>query len=91
MEQGADSPLLYSRACAINQFHFINRPEKMEFTCRAKFRYRQPDQLVSVLVEGDSVIVEAADFQRAVTPGQYAVLYNGNECLGGGEIDVILG
>ncbi len=90
VEQGADNPLLYSKVCAINRFNFINTPEATEFSCTAKFRYRQPDQRVYVLIEKDSVIIEAENPQRAVTPGQYAVLYNGDECLGGGQIDIIL-
>ena len=61
-----------------------------EFDCTAKFRYRQPDQKVHVYVEGDHVLIEAREKQRAVTPGQYAVLYSGDECLGGGPVDVIL-
>ena len=53
-------------------------PDKKEFDCFAKFRYRQPDQAVKVTAEP----------QRAITPGQYAVLYDADGlCLGGGVID----
>lgn len=56
------------------------------FRCTAKFRYRQGEQGVTVKKEGDGVIVKFDELQRAVTPGQYAVLYDGDRCLGGGVI-----
>lgn len=90
VEQGEDSPKLYSRVCAVGSFSFVNPMDVQEFDCTAKFRYRQPDQKVHVYVEGDHVLIEAREKQRAVTPGQYAVLYSGDECLGGGPVDAIL-
>lgn len=90
VEQGEDSPKLYSRVCAVGSFSFVNPMDVKEFDCTAKFRYRQPDQKVHVYVEGDHALIEAREKQRAVTPGQYAVLYSGDECLGGGPVDVIL-
>lgn len=64
-------------------------PDKKEFDCFAKFRYRQPDQAVKVTVLDDKHIkVDFAEPQRAITPGQYAVLYDVDGlCLGGGVID----
>lgn len=90
VEQGEDSPKLYSRVCAVGSFSFVNPMDVKEFDCTAKFRYRQPDQKVHVYVEGDHVLIEAREKQRAVTPGQYTVLYSGDECLGGGPVDAIL-
>jgi tRNA-specific 2-thiouridylase len=57
------------------------------FSCTAKFRYRQSDQEVQVIPDGAGCLVRFAQPQRAVTPGQWVVLYNGEECLGGGAID----
>ncbi len=90
VEQGEDSPKLYSKVCVINHFSFVNPLDVKEFDCMAKYRYRQPDQRVHVFIEGDKVLIEAYDKQRAVTPGQYAVLYSGDECLGGGPVSAIL-
>ena len=90
VEQGEDSPKLYSKVCVTDHFSFVNPLDEKEFDCTAKFRYRQPDQRVHVFIEGDKVLIEAYDKQRAVTPGQYAVLYSGDECLGGGPVSAIL-
>jgi tRNA-specific 2-thiouridylase len=65
-------------------------PEDRQFKCTAKFRYRQPDQGVAVEVIDDTHIKVVFDQpQRAVTPGQEVVLYQGDVCLGGGTIDTI--
>ncbi|MGI6665211.1 MAG: tRNA 2-thiouridine(34) synthase MnmA [Christensenellaceae bacterium] len=90
VDQGKDSPLLYSSVCLVEDFHFINPIDYKEFDCTAKYRYRQQDQAVHVFVEGNSILVEAKERQRAVTPGQYLVLYSGDECLGGGPVTGIL-
>ena len=64
-------------------------PKEKEFECYAKFRYRQPDQKVRVVIEDDRVVVHFAEKQRAVTPGQYVVFYTETDCLGGGVIEEV--
>ncbi len=87
VSHGDETPL-YSKSCEVSGFNWIPaKPTKKEFTCKAKFRYRQPDQDVLVRVnDDDSLHIEFAEKQRAVTEGQYAVLYDGINCLGGGVI-----
>ena len=90
--QGEDHPLLYSKACTASQATFIADPlpENTPFHLTAKFRYRQPDQPVEVTLRGDKMHIRALTPQRAVTPGQSAVLYQGNVCIGGAVVEQVL-
>lgn len=86
VSHGDESPL-YSAACTAEGVNLIAfEPPAEEFECAAKFRYRQSEQRVRVKVTGDKMNIEFAERQRAVTEGQYAVLYNETSCLGGGVI-----
>ena len=89
--QGEDHPLLYSKACTADQATFVGEPLPENTPCRltAKFRYRQPDQAVTVTRNGDKIYFVYDEPQRAVTPGQSAVIYDGVKCLGGGIIDTV--
>ncbi len=89
--QGEDHPLLYSRGCTAEQATFVGDPLPENTPCRltAKFRYRQPDQPVTVTRTGDPLHFRFDQPERAVTPGQSAVLYDGPVCLGGGIIDAV--
>lgn len=87
--QGEDSPKLYTTRCRASQATWIaGRAPAASFDCTAKYRYRQPDQRVHVEVgEGGELLVTAYEPQRAVTPGQSVVLYDGEVCLGGAIAD----
>ncbi|MBR6186679.1 MAG: tRNA 2-thiouridine(34) synthase MnmA [Clostridia bacterium] len=86
--QGEDHPLLYSRACLAADATFVSTPLPEDVPCRltAKFRYRQADQRVTVTRHQDTLHFVFDEPQRAVTPGQSAVLYENEKCLGGGII-----
>lgn len=88
VDQGHDNPWLQSRRLRSEPAHWIaGAPPAAGFHCRAQVRYRQQDQgcKVEVLDDG-SLEVCFEDNQRAVTPGQSLVLYDGDVCLGGAVI-----
>ena len=87
--QGIDHPTLYANSALIEDVNWIptNRFTGT-FTCTAKFRYRQADTKVSLTwVDKTHLKVTMSTPVRAVTPGQQAVFYDGDICLGGGVID----
>lgn len=89
VEQGDDNDYLYSDQLIASQLNWINPVEK-EFSCTAKFRYRQKDSKVHVTVLGNGKVQVDFDApERAITPGQAVVFYDGDVCLGGGTIETI--
>ncbi len=88
--QGQDHPLLMSRALVTARAHWLAPPSADRFRCTAKIRYRQADQPCEVGVRDDGGLELRFDApQRAATPGQFAVLYDGERCLGGAAIESI--
>ena len=87
--QGHDHPLLFSRALDATDLSWIcGEAPDIPLRCAAKTRYRQPDQPCTITgIEDGHCHVEFERPQRAVTPGQSVVLYEGDICLGGGMID----
>jgi tRNA-specific 2-thiouridylase len=86
--QGHDHPLLSSRALSTGPCNWLVQPGKPEFESAIKVRYRQPDQPCRATLGADGALtVRFGEPQRAVTPGQFAVLYDGDRCLGGGVIE----
>ena len=92
VSHGDETPL-YSRGCRVSGMNFIPFPPREEkFSCYAKFRYRQGEQGVRAVRTGENTLDLFFDVpQRAVTEGQYAVLYDGTQCLGGGVIEETFG
>jgi tRNA-specific 2-thiouridylase len=88
VSQQSDDPLLMSTQITAAPFHWIRRPEPLPSMLQARIRHRQSLQSCRIeQVNGDAVTVVFHQPQRAAVAGQYLVLYDGDECLGGGEID----
>ncbi len=88
--QGEDHPALYSIEAECSDLTWVTEapvPEGVPFECTCKYRYRQTDTPVTAMWQGDRLYLKAQHPQRAVTPGQSAVLYQGEVCLGGGIIE----
>jgi tRNA-specific 2-thiouridylase len=86
--QGHDHPLLLSGGLLTGPAHWLAEPPSQEFACQVKLRYRQADQSARVRLREDGRLeLRFETSQRAVTPGQSCVLYDGDRCLGGAVID----
>ena len=87
VSQDANHPRLMSRTIVTEPFQWIRKPEPLSNELHARIRHRQALQACSAMVRDDGrVEVHFSQAQRAATAGQYLVLYDGAECLGGGEI-----
>jgi tRNA-uridine 2-sulfurtransferase len=88
--QGHDHPLLLSSALSTARMHWLSESRAEPFACTVKVRYRQTDQpaILEPLADGTARI-RFEKPQRAVTPGQYAVAYEGERCLGGAVIESV--
>ena len=88
VDQESASPYLQSTALWSENAHWVEgSPPADDFECTAQTRYRQTDEPCRVKVADDGTLeVVFARPQRAVTPGQSVVLYQGDVCLGGAVI-----
>ena len=85
--QGFHHEELYSTSCTLESVNLMNEDAFLNTkTLTAKFRYRQKDVPVRVQTIDHGLTVFFDHPVRAVTPGQSAVFYDGEVCLGGGII-----
>ena len=87
--QGDDHPLLYSTKSIAGDVTWVGEAPVREgetISCMVRYRYRQPDQPVEATLKDGRLYLRSLVPQRAVTPGQSAVLYDGDVCLGGGIV-----
>lgn len=86
--QGNDHPWLFSSALECSSIYWVNPVSITEpLRLTAKVRYRQPDQECTIEPSEHGWLIRFDQPQRAVTPGQSVVLYQGEVCLGGGVIE----
>jgi tRNA-specific 2-thiouridylase len=79
---------LFENNLTASGVNWISFKPKLPFECKAKIRYRQPDQDAIIIAEdkNGNLRVRFAEPQRAVTPGQSIVFYRGEELVAGGVI-----
>jgi tRNA-uridine 2-sulfurtransferase len=89
LAQGTHHPALYCDSLTATDLTWISgKPPLLPFKCYAKVRYRQPDQACIIEKIADGKAFVSFDIpQRAVTPRQSVVFYDGEICLGGGMIE----
>lgn len=81
---GDENKYLFTTSALIENFNFLTDDRPTECSC--KFRYRQKDISVNIEYLKDNMIKVSYTNAKAVTPGQFCVLYNNDICLGGGII-----
>ena len=88
--KAVESPPTPNGYFSISDLHWISQAAaEIPFECSAKIRYRQQDTAcVVTAVKGTTAEVEFEQPQRAITPGQALVFYLGEQCLGGGTIEM---
>jgi len=87
--QGTLHPALFCDELTATEASWVSGhfPHPLPFRCRSKVRYRQPDQDCEIThIENGRLHVRFAIPQRAVTPRQSIVFYDGDICLGGAMI-----
>ncbi|PKM67791.1 MAG: tRNA 2-thiouridine(34) synthase MnmA, partial [Firmicutes bacterium HGW-Firmicutes-19] len=82
-----DNDWLKSDECHVSRINWFGEIPAGELICTAKFRYRQKDHPVTISFQNDLLVVKYDYPIASVTPGQEAVFYLGDVCLGGGVIE----
>ncbi len=84
-----DDELLYHNLLSASHMHFIGKSYEAPVQLTAKIRYRQRSQQCSILSmdNAGNIVVKFDEKQRAITPGQSVVFYDGDICVGGAVIE----
>lgn len=89
---GSEHPSLFSKSIEVSYLHWISGkpPESLikngRFKCKVKIRYRQEAQSCEIVHHNGLNIICFDSLQKGATEGQYAGIYDGEVCLGGGPI-----
>jgi tRNA-specific 2-thiouridylase len=88
VERGINHPALFADELTATEMSWVSgEMPQLPFRCRAKVRYRQPDQDCTIVSEDNGAARVVFDQpQRAITPRQSVVFYEGDVCLGGAMI-----
>ncbi len=81
-----DDERLWHDKLNLTALHWIGDAPDASKTYQVRTRYRQPLVSCQLSVDGDLMQLRLGESVRAITPGQSAVIYDGDECLGGGIV-----
>ena len=82
VSRSIDNGNLWRKELTLTDIHWINRPPEKDETVQVRLRHR--GALIDARIDGDIVYLSSPE--RAIAPGQSAVIYGGQECLGGGIV-----
>lgn len=86
-----DGEGLYSKGLLAGDFNFIDESyEKYPMKCNVKFRYRQNDVDAIMTKQDEYIKIEFLESQKAVTEGQFVVVYKNDLLIGGGKIEKVI-
>lgn len=86
--QGHNHPAMFHNTLVSSQINWIEKKQPGNSKLSAKIRYRQNDQACTLTkIKNNSYQIRFDEAQRAITPGQSVVFYQGEICLGGGVIE----
>ena len=87
MALGANNPKLFKNSITIEKPHWISgKSEKLPVKCEVSIRYNHKPARAELRKVNKKYNIQFLQPQRAPTPGQSAVIYRKDECLGGGVI-----
>lgn len=88
VSQGEENDYLLSDSCTVTKLNFNSLQPTNDIEINVKFRYRQEDQAAILsFVDDKKILLKFKGLYKSVTPGQAAVFYIGERCIGGGLIE----
>ncbi|HEX9503396.1 MAG TPA: tRNA 2-thiouridine(34) synthase MnmA [Patescibacteria group bacterium] len=81
---------LWKKKFTVTDLTWVNKALALPLHTGVAIRYHHPDYQALLEQHGKDIIITFDSPQRALTPGQAAVIYEGDELLGGGIIDTVL-
>jgi tRNA-specific 2-thiouridylase len=82
-----DDALLYKKEVPLSEVSWVSgQAPKLPLQSEVRLRHRQELQKAQVTEKDGRIVLVFTAPQRAVTPGQFAVIYKDKECLGGGVV-----